>query len=55
MRRFEQVSTIIADLGDIFSFIAPVTLVPLFVAVIFSEWNMLIPMALVPAYSIPRV
>ncbi|MGB7789068.1 TrkH family potassium uptake protein [Methanoregula sp.] len=48
MRRFEHVSTIIADLGDIFAFIAPVTLVPLFVAVIFSEWNMLIPMALVP-------
>jgi len=48
MRRFEHVSTIIADLGDIFSFIAPVTLVPLVVAVIFSEWNMLIPMALVP-------
>jgi|SRR5208337_2069371 len=48
MRRLEHVSTIIADLGDIFAFIAPVTLVPLFVAVIFSEWNMLIPMALVP-------
>jgi trk system potassium uptake protein TrkH len=48
MRRFEYVSTIIADLGDIFSFIAPVTLVPLVVAVLFSEWNMLIPMALVP-------
>ena len=48
MRRFEHVSTIIADLGDVFSFIAPVTLVPLLIAVIFSEWNMLLPMALVP-------
>jgi trk system potassium uptake protein TrkH len=48
MRRLEHVSTIIADLGDIFAFIAPVTLVPLVVAILFSEWNMLIPMALVP-------
>jgi trk system potassium uptake protein len=48
MRRLEHVSTIFADLGDIFAFIAPVTVIPLFVAVLYSEWNMLIPMALVP-------
>ena len=48
MRRLEHVSTIIADLGDIFAFVAPVTVVPLFVAVLFSEWNMLLPMAFVP-------
>jgi trk system potassium uptake protein len=48
MRRLEHVSTIIADLGDIFAFIVPFTVVPLFVAIIFSEWDMLLPMALVP-------
>jgi trk system potassium uptake protein len=49
MRRLGYLSTIIADLGDIFTFIAPVTCVPLIVAVLFSEWNMLLPMATVPA------
>jgi trk system potassium uptake protein TrkH len=49
MRRFRHLSTIIADLGDIFVFVAPVTCVPLIIAVLFSEWNMLIPMAAVPA------
>jgi trk system potassium uptake protein len=48
MRRLEHLSTIITDLGDIFTFVAPVTLLPLFVAVLFSEWNLLLPMALVP-------
>jgi trk system potassium uptake protein TrkH len=49
MRRLGYLSTIIADLGDIFTFIAPVTCVPLIVAVLFSEWNMLLPMVTVPA------
>ena len=48
MGRFGYLSTIIADLGDIFTFIAPVTCVPLIVAVLFSEWNMFLPMATVP-------
>jgi len=48
MHRLEYISTIIADLGDIFSFIAPLTCIPLIVSVIFSEWNMLVPMAAVP-------
>jgi len=48
MHRFEHLSTIIADLGDIFVFIAPITCVPLIVAVLFSEWNMLLPMLAVP-------
>ncbi len=48
MHRFEHLSTIIADLGDIFIFIAPITCVPLIVAIIFSEWNMLLPMLAVP-------
>ncbi|MDP2797936.1 MAG: potassium transporter TrkG [Methanoregula sp.] len=48
MHWFEHLSTIIADIGDIFVFIAPITCVPLIVAVIFSEWNMLLPMLAVP-------
>src|SRR5512137_625604 len=48
MHRLEHLSTIIADLGDIFVFIAPITCVPLIVAIIFSEWNMLLPMLAVP-------
>ena len=49
MHRLEHLSTIIADLGDIFTFIAPFTALPIIVAIIFSEWNMLLPMAAVPA------
>ncbi|MHB8164448.1 MAG: TrkH family potassium uptake protein [Methanoregula sp.] len=48
MHRLEHLSTIIADLGDIFIFIAPITCIPLIVAVLFSEWNMLLPMLAVP-------
>jgi trk system potassium uptake protein len=48
MRRLAHLSTIIADLGDIFVFVAPVTCVPLAVALIFAEWNMLLLMAAVP-------
>jgi len=48
MRRLEHISTIIADLGDIFTFIAPVTCVPLIVCILFSEWKMFLPMASVP-------
>ena len=48
MHRLEHLSTIIADLGDIFTFIAPLTALPIIVAIIFSEWNMLIPMIAVP-------
>ncbi|MCX6688709.1 MAG: TrkH family potassium uptake protein [Methanoregula sp.] len=48
MHRLGYIATIIADIGDIFYFIAPITCIPLLVAVIFSEWNMLVPMAAVP-------
>jgi trk system potassium uptake protein len=48
MRRLRHLSTIIADLGDIFVFVAPLTCVPLAIAVLFAEWNMLMPMAAVP-------
>ena len=49
MQRFSHLATIVADLGDIFVFIAPITTVPLIVAVLFAEWSMLLPMASVPA------
>jgi trk system potassium uptake protein TrkH len=48
MHRLEHLSTIIADLGDIFLFITPITAVPIIVAVLFSEWNMLLPTLSVP-------
>jgi trk system potassium uptake protein TrkH len=48
MRRLTHLSTIVADLGDIFVFVAPVTCVPLVIAVLFAEWDMLLPMAAVP-------
>jgi trk system potassium uptake protein len=49
MRRLEHISTIIADLGDIFTFVSPLTVVPVIVAILFSEWNMILPMMTVPA------
>jgi trk system potassium uptake protein TrkH len=48
MKRVAYLSTIIADLGDTFVFIAPITCLPLVVAVLFGEWSMLPPMATVP-------
>jgi trk system potassium uptake protein TrkH len=49
MHRLKHLSTIIADLGDMFTFIAPLTAVPIIIAVLFSEWNMLLPTSAVPA------
>jgi trk system potassium uptake protein TrkH len=49
MQRLRYLSTIVADLGDIFVFVAPVTAVPILVALLYAEWNMLLPMAAVPA------
>ena len=48
MHRLLYISTIAADLGDIFFFIAPFTAVPLAVTVLFSEWDMFLPMVTVP-------
>ncbi len=48
MRRLIHLSTIIADLGDIFLFVAPFTCVPLLITLLYREWNMLIPMGSVP-------
>ena len=48
MHRLEYISTIAADLGDIFFFVAPLTAVPLIVTVLFSEWYLFLSMAAVP-------
>ncbi|MCX6691198.1 MAG: TrkH family potassium uptake protein [Methanoregula sp.] len=48
MKRVAFLSTIVADLGDTFVFIAPITCLPLVVTVLFAEWSMLLPMAVVP-------
>lgn len=48
MKRIAFLSTIAADLGETFVFVAPITCVPLVVAVLFAEWSMLVPMAAVP-------
>ena len=49
MKRLSYLSTIIADLGEIFTFVAPLTCVPLVISILFSEWQLLLPMATVPA------
>ena len=48
MHRMLYLSTIVADLGSIFFFIAPLTAVPLAVTLLFSEWGLFFPMAAVP-------
>ncbi|WP_286878824.1 TrkH family potassium uptake protein [Methanoculleus sp. UBA413] len=49
MDRIEQFSTIAHDIGDIFRYISIGTAVPLVVAVVYREWDMILPMASVPA------
>lgn len=49
MKRISYLSTIIADLGDTFTLVAPLTCLPLIVTFLFGEWEMLLPMASVPA------
>lgn len=48
MSRVIFLSTVIADLGESFTVVAPLTCIPLLVAVIFAEWRMILPMAVVP-------
>jgi trk system potassium uptake protein len=48
MQRLRYLSTIVSDTGEIFVFVAPGTCLPLFVALIYAEWNMLLPMVSVP-------
>jgi len=45
MQWLEYISTIFADLGDIFTFITPIAAVPIIVAILYSEWNMILPVA----------
>lgn len=48
MQHLRYLSTIVSDVGDLFVFVAPVSCVPLLVALLYAEWEMLIPMAAVP-------
>ncbi|MEG3056857.1 MAG: TrkH family potassium uptake protein [Methanoculleus sp.] len=48
MDRIEQFSTIAPDIGNIFRYISIVTAMPLLVALIYQEWDMILPMASVP-------
>ncbi|MBP7412024.1 TrkH family potassium uptake protein [Methanoculleus sp. 10] len=48
MDRIEQFSTIAPDIGNIFRYISIGTAVPLIVAVVYREWEMILPMLSVP-------
>ena len=48
MDRIEQFSTIAPDIGNIFRYVSAATAMPLVVAVIYREWEMILPMACVP-------
>lgn len=48
MDRIEQFSIIAPDIGNIFRFMSAATAVPLVVAVIYREWEMILPMVSVP-------
>jgi trk system potassium uptake protein TrkH len=48
MNRLEQFSIIADDLGTVFRFLSVGTVFPLFIALYYREWDMLIPMGLVP-------
>jgi trk system potassium uptake protein len=48
MNRLAQFSIIADDLGNVFRFLSIGTCIPIIVALIYGEWDMIIPMALVP-------
>ncbi|WP_421909325.1 TrkH family potassium uptake protein [Methanolacinia petrolearia] len=48
MNRLAQFSIIADDLGNVFRFISIGTCIPIIVALIYGEWNMIIPMAMLP-------
>ncbi|MDD3856884.1 MAG: TrkH family potassium uptake protein, partial [Methanoculleus sp.] len=48
MDRIEQFSTIAPDIGNIFRYMSVATGVPLLVAVVYQEWEMILPMLSVP-------
>jgi trk system potassium uptake protein TrkH len=48
MRRFEHLAIIAHDMGVIFEYLGVITLVPFVVLIIYQEWDMIIPMGMVP-------
>ncbi|MBN1431870.1 MAG: TrkH family potassium uptake protein, partial [Methanomicrobiaceae archaeon] len=48
MNRLAQFSIIADDLGNVFRFISVGTCIPIIVSVIYGEWDMILPMAMVP-------
>jgi trk system potassium uptake protein TrkH len=48
MGRIQYFSTVFGELGGMLIFISPITVVPLIVSLVYREWDMLIPMGLVP-------
>ncbi len=48
MKRLETLAIIAHDMGVIFEFLGVITLVPFVILIIFSEWDMVVPMASVP-------
>jgi trk system potassium uptake protein TrkH len=49
MKRLQHLAIIAHDMGTIFLFLGGITLLPLLIAILFQEWDVLLPMALVPA------
>ncbi len=49
MGRIRYFSMVLGELGEMLIFISPLTLLPLPIAAIFREWDMLLPLAFVPA------
>jgi len=48
MRRFEHLAIIAHDMGVIFEYLGVITLVPFVVLIIYREWDLIIPMGMVP-------
>lgn len=49
MGRIRYFSMVLGELGEMLIFISPLTLLPLPIAAIFREWDLILPLALVPA------
>ncbi len=54
MKRIEHIAMIAHDMGRIFEFLGVASLLPFLVPVIFREWDMLLPMATAPSFSLHR-
>jgi len=48
MGKLRYFSVVFGELGEILIFISPLTLLPLLVAILFGEWDLLLPLATVP-------